>query len=248
MGYSTKMERPESLYTLPNKRTAKADKLAVFNRGNYTVNGKVQDAMEVAESYIGRHTTVQVCDLHIDPNKISPFWAKVSTTPFDAPAKMRQGYGRQLKKSYISVDAPRDSFIDPEKVPVPANRMSDRVACVTRVPLHQDPLLPTQVLPGGLSLAQVKQTTTLTHTRFRTYPHDKQTLMGACECSLHFYFLAVPFTRLSRRTHLFMPNKITEPLVTERSELRAIEWGPIKPPIVLADPLTMHVKKRKGAK
>lgn len=164
--------------TLDNRRTKGAVKLAEFNRSNYTINGQFQDAVAVADSYIARHTTVEVCNLHIDPVKISPFWPKVSTTPFDAPAKMRQGYGRHLKKSYISVDAPRDSFIDPEKIVMPKNRMDDRVACVTRIPLHQDPMLPSQVLPGGLSLHQVKANTVVPHTRFRTYPHDKQTLMG----------------------------------------------------------------------
>jgi len=56
------------------------------------------------------------------------------------------------------------------------------------------------------------------HTRFRTYPHDKQTLL--------------------------------EPLLTERADLKPIEWGPIKRPIVLETDAAVAVglKVRGGGK
>jgi hypothetical protein len=136
------------------------------------------DAVEVAERYIGRHDRTTVCNLHLSETKIAPLWYKVSSTPFTATAKMREGYGRQMKKTFISPDAPKDgTFLDPEKVRQPTNRMDTRTACVTRIPLHQDPMLPSQVLPAGESMLLTKTRTLVSHTRFRTFPHDKRTFM-----------------------------------------------------------------------
>jgi hypothetical protein len=142
-----------------------------------TESGRKMDAVEVADRYIAKHDATLICRLNTDEKKITPLWSKVSSTPFDAPANMKQGYGRAIKSSFISVDAPRDSFLDPEVVKQPANRLDDRTACVTRVPLHQDPLLPSQVLPMGASLHLTKSTMRLEHTRFRSFAHDKRTLM-----------------------------------------------------------------------
>lgn len=138
--------------------------------------GRKLDAVEVAERYIAKHDRTTVCNLHLDDKKIAPLWYKVSSTPFSATAKMREGYGRQMKKTFISSDAPRDgSFLDPEKVRQPTNRMDDRTACVTRIPAHQHPLLPSQVLPAGESMLQTRMGTVVAHTRYRTFPHDKRT-------------------------------------------------------------------------
>ena len=141
-------------------------------------SGRKMDAVEVAQRYIGAHDRTIISNLHLDEKKIAPLWSKVSSTPFTAVAKMREGYGRVLKKSYISADAPRDgSFVDPEKVRQPTNRLDERTACVTRVPHRQDPMLPSQVLPAGESLHLTKTRTIVAHTRFRTFPHEKQTIL-----------------------------------------------------------------------
>lgn len=189
---------------MPESRAQRVFKQDAQSHPSYVSrSGRRMDAVEVAERYIAKHDRTLICNLNIDDTKITPFWAKVSTTPFEGPALMRQGYGREMKKSFISIDAPRDSFIDPEKVPQPSNRMDDRIACVTRIRLNQrhDPHLASQVLPMGESLQLTKQTVKLSHTRFRSFPHDKRTYL--------------------------------DPLITERDHEKPIEWGPIKRPVVL---------------
>jgi hypothetical protein len=142
-----------------------------------TESGRKMDAVEVSQRYITTHDRTSMCNLHLNERMIAPLWAKVSSTPFTAVAKMREGYGRRIKKSYISPDAPTDSILNPEKVRQPTTRMDERVACVTRIPAHQDPMLPSQVLPAGESLHNIKSRTILSHTRFRTFPHDKRTFL-----------------------------------------------------------------------
>jgi len=134
-----------------------------------------RDAVEKAERYIAKHEATQMSRLHADSTKIAPLFAKVSKTPHEARANLCQGYGRAIKNTYLSIDAP-SHFLNPEKVVQPANRLDDRVASVTKIDKRKDPLAASRVLPGGESMMDALSRK-LPHNRHRSFMFEKMTIM-----------------------------------------------------------------------
>ena len=81
-----------------------------------------------------------------------------------------------LQNTSISNDAP-ESFINPEVVPIPANRIDDAAAFVIgrRVPPRQEPFAVSQILPGGQGIKDATLAATISPlSPYRTYPYGKQ--------------------------------------------------------------------------
>lgn len=139
----------------------------------------VQFELPSSRNFVKTHPHSYIANLHSDTTKIGPTWTKVTTTPWDGRAKLCGGYGRRLCNTSISNDAP-ESFINPEVVPIPANRIDDAAAFVIgrRVPPHQEPFAVSQILPGGQGIKDATlAATTAPSSPYRTYPYGKQTLL-----------------------------------------------------------------------
>ena len=127
------------------------------------------------------HPATLMAKLHSDSTKISPTWTKVSSTPWEAKAILVGGYGRKMKRTAISSDAPTD-FVNPETVPPPTvPRMTATEASITRVSKVRDPLAMAAILPGGYVPTQDKTIAS----KFRTFPCGKQVLKCPTWCILH---------------------------------------------------------------
>ncbi len=135
------------------------------------------DAMELSRRYCERHDGTTLSKIYSDTKLIHPIWPKVTKTPFDTRAKLLQGYGRSnIKRSYISMDAPA-TFLNPETVKQPSNRMDDRTASITKPENRADSRVAAMnVLPGGLSM-NATISMKKPHAKHRTFKHDKLTLM-----------------------------------------------------------------------
>ena len=134
------------------------------------------DAVELSRRYCNKHEGTTLSGIYSDTKKIHPVWAKVTKTPFETRAKLVQGYGRELKRSYVSKDAPYN-FFNPENVKQPRNRMDDRTASVTKPDTRADPrIVAKHTLPGGLSIDK-QLATKKPHTAHRTYKYENRTLM-----------------------------------------------------------------------
>ena len=91
------------------------------------------------------------------------------------------GYGRKMKRTAISSDAPT-VFINPETVPPPAvARMSVEEASITRVSKLRDPAAISHMLPGSKD-AKSK----VPVDKFRTFPCGKQ-VSDSLKCTHEHY-------------------------------------------------------------
>ena len=137
------------------------------------------DAMEKSRRYIDRHQATRVADIYTDEKKIQPIWPKVTSTPFQTRAELCKGYGRDVtdppKRSYISRDQP-SNVLNPENIRQPSNRMDDRTACVTRIPIQDQRETAKYVLPGAQAISKVLDKKK-PHDRHRAYKHENRTLM-----------------------------------------------------------------------
>jgi len=124
--------------------------------------------------HIMHHPHTHIANLHSDETKMAPLWTKVSSSPFLGHANLIGGYGKRIQKTSISIDAPA-YFVNPDRVKIPANRMDDRVASVTKKQLP-DPLAAARVLPGGIGLLNATKMKR-EHNRYRVFFHDKQSLI-----------------------------------------------------------------------
>jgi hypothetical protein len=141
----------------------------------------VQFELPSSRNFIRNHPSSYIANLHSDTTKIGPTWTKVTTTPWEGRAKLCGGYGRRLCGTSISNDAPL-TFVNPEVVPIPANRMDDAAAFVigTRVPSKQESFAVSQILPGGQGIKEatiMKQQGSGPTSPYRTFPVGKQTLI-----------------------------------------------------------------------
>ena len=117
------------------------------------------------------HPATLMAKLHSDSTKISPTWTKVSSTPWEAKAILVGGYGRKMKRTAISSDAPTN-FINPETVPPPTiPRMNAAEASITRISKVRDPSAMAAMLPGGF----IPKDKTIS-SKFRTFPCGKQVI------------------------------------------------------------------------
>ena len=137
------------------------------------------DAMEKSRRYMDRHQSTKLADIYTDTKKIQPIWPKVTSTPFYARAELCKGYGRGVdnppKRSYVSRDQPK-GVLNPEFVRQPSNRMDDRTACVTRIPIQDQRETAKYVLPGGLAISRVLDKKK-PHEGHRSFKHDNRTMM-----------------------------------------------------------------------
>ena len=137
------------------------------------------DAMEKSRRYIDRHQATKVADIYTDTKKIQPVWPKITSTPFLTRAELCKGYGRDVdnppKRSYISRDQP-SLVLNPENIRQPSNRMDDRTACVTRIPIKDQRETAKHVLPGAFAISKVLDKKA-PHDAHRSYKHDNRTLM-----------------------------------------------------------------------
>ena len=124
--------------------------------------------------HIMSHPHTHIANLHSDETKMAPLWTKVSSSPFHGHASLIGGYGKRIQKTSISIDAPA-YFVNPDRVRVPANRMDDRVASVTKKQLP-DPLAAARVLPGGMGMLAATQMKR-EHNRYRVFFHDKKSII-----------------------------------------------------------------------
>jgi len=117
-----------------------------------------------------------MAELHSAKLKIAPTWTKVTSTPWEARAVLNGGYGRKLKRTAISPDAPT-TFINPEQVPPPViPRMCSREANVTRISKERDPEAMSFMLPGGRKDMN-SPLYTAPPNKYRAFPCGKQMLL-----------------------------------------------------------------------
>lgn len=124
--------------------------------------------------HIMNHPHTHIANLHSDDTKMAPLWTKVSSSPFHGHANLIGGYGKRIQKTSISIDAPA-YFVNPDRVPIPLNKMDDRVASVTKKQLP-DSLAAARVLPGGMGMLAATQMKR-EHSRYRILCHAKQSLL-----------------------------------------------------------------------
>ena len=110
-------------------------------------------SLPTSRQHILNHPSTKFASLFTDEKKISPLWTKVSATPFEKRCQLIGGYGKKLQKTSISLDAPA-AFVNPDRVPIPSNKMDRVTASIIRVPKTLDS---STVLPGGESIAIAKR-------------------------------------------------------------------------------------------
>jgi len=106
-------------------------------------------SLPTSRQHILDHPSTKFAALFTDEKKISPLWTKVSASPFEKRSQLIGGYGKKLQKTSISIDAPT-AFVNPDRVPIPSNKMDRLTASIIRTPKTLDS---SKVLPGGESIA-----------------------------------------------------------------------------------------------
>jgi hypothetical protein len=135
-------------------------------RQNFKDTWKIEN-LETSRKHLVDHPLTSQYSLHSDPEKISPTWNKVSTTPWQGRSDLTGGYGRRIMKSSISCDAPT-SFLNPERTM--GAQKYDPIKMKAKIPNESS-----YVLPGGRSL-QVYQRPP-DKSRFNTMPFRNETIM-----------------------------------------------------------------------
>ena len=128
-------------------------------------------SLPTSRQHILHHPSTKFTSLFTDEKKISPLWTKVSSTPFEKRSQLIGGYGRKLQKTSVSIDAPV-AFINPDRVPIPSNKMDRVTASIIRIPKTLDS---SKVLPSGESMAIARRN--VVPSKIRTLCFQKLTLL-----------------------------------------------------------------------